>query len=183
MKEKELEVGFDFALFEAVHHYARLSDVARAHATGMARAAASHLKAPGAQWSDAALFDLCVHAFLIHNATWLYWRISGGFDRRAIERLADAVIALAAPAMEGKPEPIGPHLTAPPLAVDLMSKSRCRSGTPLSVEAKREPERGKIEFAPVAPFGQEAPAQAQHLCAGRTRNGPLDEASGSASSH
>lgn len=111
VKACELEIGFDFALFDAVQHYTRLNAVAEEHADQMAWVLAAQLRSLGAKWSDAALYDLALSAFYLNAASWLYWRASGGYAQRAAERQADAVIAVVAPALEGAPEPEGPHLT------------------------------------------------------------------------
>ncbi|WP_337187939.1 TetR/AcrR family transcriptional regulator [Phenylobacterium sp.] len=110
LKEEELRIGFDFALFDAVHHYSRLAAIAARHAEAMALATAARLRALGSTWSEAALFDLCLNAFFMNASSWLYWRASGGYAPRAITRLADAVVAVVEPAMDGSPEPLGPHL-------------------------------------------------------------------------
>lgn len=110
LKAHELEIGFDFALFDAVHHYARLADIGARHAQAMALATAKRLKDMGSTWSDEALFDVCVHAFFLNASSWLYWRAAGGYAPRAISRLADAVTAVLAPALDGSPEPEGPHV-------------------------------------------------------------------------
>lgn len=110
IKHHELAVGFDFALFDAVQHYARLNAVAHEHADVMARMFAARLRRLGATWSDAALYDLALNAFFLNASSWLYWRVSGGYAQRASDRLADAVVAVVAPAIEGGPEPEGPHL-------------------------------------------------------------------------
>jgi len=110
IKRHELEIGFDFSLFEAVQHYARLAEVAEDHAEGMAKALVMRLKQLGAIWSDAALYDLALNAFYLNASSWLYWRASGGYAQRASDRLAAAVLAVVAPAMEGEAEPDGPHL-------------------------------------------------------------------------
>lgn len=110
IKQHELEIGFDFALFDAVHHYARLNDVAEEHAEAMAKALVARLRTLGATWSDAALYDLALNAFYLNASSWLYWRASGGYAQRAIDRLATAALAVVAPAFEGEPEPQGPHL-------------------------------------------------------------------------
>jgi len=110
LKEEELRIGFDFALFDAVHHYGRLAAIAARHAEAMAQATAARLRQQGSAWSDAALFDLCLNAFFMNGSSWLYWRASGGYAPRAITRLADAVVAVLEPALDGSAEPPGPHL-------------------------------------------------------------------------
>ena len=111
LKEEELRIGFDFALFDAVHHYGKLSPIASRHAEAMALATAARARQLGSAWSDAALFDICLSAFFMNGSSWLYWRASGGYAPRAITRLADAVVAVLEPALDGSPEPPGPHLT------------------------------------------------------------------------
>jgi AcrR family transcriptional regulator len=110
IKAHELKIGFDFALFDAVQHYARLNAVAHEHADGMAKVFAARLRALGSGWSDAALYDVALNAFFLNASSWLYWQASGGYAQRATDRLADAVIAVVAPALEGDAEPEGPHL-------------------------------------------------------------------------
>lgn len=110
LKEEELRIGFDFALFDAVHHYGRLAAIAARHAEAMAMATAARLRQLGSTWSDAALFDICLNAFFMNGSSWLYWRASGGYAPRAIHRLADAVVAVLEPTLDGSEEPPGPHL-------------------------------------------------------------------------
>lgn len=110
IKRHELEIGFDFALFDAVQHYARLAEPAAIHADGMARELTARLRAMGATWSDAALYDLALNAFFLNASSWLYWRAAGAYAERASERLAEAIIAVVAPAVEGAPEPGPPYL-------------------------------------------------------------------------
>lgn len=110
LKEEELRIGFDFALFDAVHHYGRLASIAARHAEAMAMATAGRVRQLGSTWSDAALFDICLNAFFMNGSSWLYWRASGSYAPRAITRLADAVVAVLEPTMNGAPEPPGPHL-------------------------------------------------------------------------
>ena len=54
LKEEELRIGFDFALFDAVHHYGRLASIGARHAEAMALATAARARQLGSTWSDAA---------------------------------------------------------------------------------------------------------------------------------
>ena len=111
LKEEELRIGFDFALFDAVHHYGRLASIAARHAEAMAQAMVKRLQALGSTWSEAALFDICLNAFFMNGSSWLYWRASGGYAPRAITRLADAVSAVLEATFDPAQEPPGPYLT------------------------------------------------------------------------
>ncbi|MBU1376920.1 MAG: TetR/AcrR family transcriptional regulator [Alphaproteobacteria bacterium] len=100
IKRRELELGFDFALFDAVYHFALLSQAASGHAQEMAGALTERLRELGSDWPDAALFDLALNAFYLNASTWLYWRAVGHYEPAAIGRLAAAVVAVVAPAMK-----------------------------------------------------------------------------------
>jgi AcrR family transcriptional regulator len=110
LKDEELRIGFDFALFDAVHHYGRLAAIGARHAEAMALATVQRVRQLGSTWSDAALFDICLNAFFMNASSWLYWRASGGYAPRATARLADAVVAVLETALDGSLEPDGPHL-------------------------------------------------------------------------
>jgi hypothetical protein len=59
------------------------------------------------------LFDLAVHIFYLNQSLWLYWSYAGAALPQGVDRLADGMVALMAPALGGESPPPGPYVGRP----------------------------------------------------------------------
>lgn len=109
IKREEEAIEFDLAMNEAIGHFPGLSNVSREHAIMAAGMLVKQMKSLGTSWPDQALLDLAIHIFYLNSSLWLYWSFAGRSLPQGIDRLADAAIALMAPAIEGSPPPKGPY--------------------------------------------------------------------------
>ncbi|MDR3511901.1 MAG: TetR/AcrR family transcriptional regulator [Caulobacteraceae bacterium] len=105
LKAAEREVDFDFSLADAIFALPELWEIEQRHTLLFADQLVVDMKACGARWSDAALFDLAVNLYGMEASTWAYWRYAKVYPTLAIERLVQATLAVMAPAMEGEPDP------------------------------------------------------------------------------
>ncbi len=112
VKAREAASGYDLVMEEAADYFPALKAIARGHASGQARTLARHLRALGSDWPDEALLDLAQHAFFLNSSLWLYWSYAGAPLPQGIDRLADVVTAIFAPALEGAPPPPPPYAKA-----------------------------------------------------------------------
>lgn len=109
VKTREAASGYDLVMEEAADYFPVLKAIARSHAAGQAHTLARHLRALGSKWPDDALFDLALHAFFLNSSLWLYWSHAGAPLPQGVDRLADVVAAIFAPALEGSPPPSLPY--------------------------------------------------------------------------
>lgn len=105
LKAAEREVGFDFSLADAIFALPQLWEIEKRHGVLFADQMVVDMKAFGARWPDAALFDLAVNVYAMEASTWVYWRYAKAYPTLAIQRLVQASLAMMAPAMEGEPDP------------------------------------------------------------------------------
>ncbi|HVK81532.1 MAG TPA: TetR/AcrR family transcriptional regulator, partial [Verrucomicrobiae bacterium] len=100
VKRQEAEIDFDLSMNEAMEHFPHLKEVSRAHAKMLAEILVEKMKSLGSPWPDDALFDLALHTFFLNQSLWLYWSFAGASLPQGLERLADGIVALMAPAIE-----------------------------------------------------------------------------------
>ena len=100
IKSHEAAIGFDVAMNEAMDHFPSLKEVSREHASNQARTIAGHLRRLGSDWPDDDLLDVALQAYFLNSSLWLYWAHKGQPQAGSIERFADALAALVAPALE-----------------------------------------------------------------------------------
>lgn len=101
VKTREAELGYDLAMNEAMSHFPGLREISRAHLEQQASTITGHLRQLGSDWPQPALYDLALYAMFLNSSLWLYWAHTGHALEHGIERLADTLIALFAPALEG----------------------------------------------------------------------------------
>lgn len=114
LKRREAEADYDLAMNEAMDHFPGLKAISRQHAAMQAGIIAGQLRALGSDWPDDALFDLAAGIFFTSSSTWLYWSFAGAPLAQGIERLADCVVTLAEPALDGRSPPPPPYVSAEP---------------------------------------------------------------------
>ena len=111
LKAAEREVDFESSLADAIITLPQLWEIDQRHGVLFADQLVADMKAFGARWSDAALFDLAVNLYALDSSTWACWRHGGRYPALAIARLLEASLLLMRPAMEGEPEPKGAFIS------------------------------------------------------------------------
>jgi AcrR family transcriptional regulator len=106
LKEAEHSAEFDQSLADAVFLIPEIRRIDARHAVLMADGLADFLRWLGSPWSAAALFDLGLAIYCLDAATWQYAYLNASDGSEIYERLIDCSMTLAAPAIEGAPEPV-----------------------------------------------------------------------------
>lgn len=105
LRAEEERIGFDISLYDAIDHFPRLADTSQEHVNQSCDLLVVLLKNLGSDWPEEALFDLAVHVFYTNAAAWRYSVHAGAPLAQGTARLAESLIALIAPALEGSPPP------------------------------------------------------------------------------
>lgn len=66
-----------------------------------------HLRGLGSTWPDEALFDVALYGVFLNSSLWLYWAYTDVPSPQGVDRLAEALVSLFAPALEGGQPPDG----------------------------------------------------------------------------
>lgn len=109
IKAREEAVGYGLSMSAAFEHFPKLAEVEPIHAEQMAERVVVQLKRFGSTWPDEALFDLAIYAYYLDSTTWRYWTVAQARLPQGVERLAETIIALLAPALEGGSPPPPPY--------------------------------------------------------------------------
>jgi len=105
IKAHEAALDYDIAMNEAMDHFPSLREVSRRHLSRQAVTIAGQLKRLGSRWPDEALFDLALYAVFLNSSLWLYWAYADTPLPQGVDRLADTLVALFSPALEGAAAP------------------------------------------------------------------------------